>query len=512
MKKNARAVLCALLALFTALSGYFFYAVYANGNRWFTTPYNTRLRAARGSVIAGDILDRNGTALVTSSADGSREYPTDRDTRKALSHVLGDVEGTCRRARRPSLRRTCWGSTRSLADRATQIFAEKRRGSDVQLTIDADLQTYIAEQFPEDYNGAVALLNYKTGEVLALYSKPEYDAKHPEDDEDAEDQTGVLLNRATQGRYAPGSVFKIVTLACALENLPGVQDRVFTCEETYAVTEEMDLIDTDGEGHGTLTLEEAFTKSCNIVFGQLALELGEEKLRATAERMGFNGNFLFEDLIVYESIFPKAIEDEGELAWTGVGQGNLDGRAHAPGDDRRGRGQRRHDGRAAARPLRARRGRRRAQPPEHAHRPAVHERLHRRDHRIVHDRDGGERHRHPRRRGRPHHRGQDRHRAGQLLRRQVQPPLLVRGLLRGGGDALRHRRGRGKRRLRRLSLRRGWPAGSWSARSRPCSPRAAEGAAQFAFESAGGMEYNRIGNQSQCDRRNGPCRYPRSNP
>ena len=48
-------VLCALLALFTVLSGYFFYAVYANGNRWFTTPYNTRLRAARGSVIAGDI-------------------------------------------------------------------------------------------------------------------------------------------------------------------------------------------------------------------------------------------------------------------------------------------------------------------------------------------------------------------------------------------------------------------------------------------------------------------------
>lgn len=323
MKKNARAVLCAMLALFTVLSGYFFYAVYANGNRWFTTPYNTRLRAARGSVIAGDILDRNGTVLVTSSADGSREYPTDRDTRKALSHVLGDVEGNVPTGAETFLAADLLGFNASLADRATQIFAEKRRGSDVQLTIDADLQTYIAEQFPEDYNGAVALLNYKTGEVLALYSKPEYDAKHPEDYEDAEDQTGVLLNRATQGRYAPGSVFKIVTLACALENLPGVQDRVFTCEGTYAVTEEMDLIDTDGEGHGTLTLEEAFTKSCNIVFGQLALELGEEKLRATAECMGFNGNFLFEDLIVYESIFPKAIEDEGELAWTGVGQGNL---------------------------------------------------------------------------------------------------------------------------------------------------------------------------------------------
>lgn len=203
MKKNARAVLCAMLALFTVLSGYFFYAVYANGNRWFTTPYNTRLRAARGSVIAGDILDRNGTVLVTSSADGSREYPTDRDTRKALSHVLGDVEGNVPTGAETFLAADLLGFNASLADRATQIFAEKRRGSDVQLTIDADLQTYIAERFPEDYNGAVALLNYKTGEVLALYSKPEYDAKHPEDYEDAEDQTGVLLNRATQGAMRP---------------------------------------------------------------------------------------------------------------------------------------------------------------------------------------------------------------------------------------------------------------------------------------------------------------------
>ena len=323
MKRNARAVLCAMLALFAALGGYFFYAVYNNGSRWFTTPYNTRLRQARGSVIAGDILDRNGTVLVTSAADGSREYPTSRETRKALSHVLGDVQGQVPTGAESFLAADLLGFNASLSDRVSQLFAEKRRGSDVILTIDADLQTYIAQQFPEDHNGAVAVLNYKTGEVLALYSKPEYDAKHPENFAGADDESGVLLNRATQGRYAPGSVFKIVTLACALENIPGVQERTFKCEGVYPVTEEMDLIDTEGEGHGELTLEEAFAKSCNIAFGQLALELGEDKLRATAERMGFNGNFLFEDLIVYESIFPQTMKDKGELAWTGVGQGNL---------------------------------------------------------------------------------------------------------------------------------------------------------------------------------------------
>ena len=68
IKKNVRAVLCVVLALFAALGGYFFYAVYNYGSRWFTTPYTTRLRAAQKNVIAGDLLDRNGTVLVTSDA------------------------------------------------------------------------------------------------------------------------------------------------------------------------------------------------------------------------------------------------------------------------------------------------------------------------------------------------------------------------------------------------------------------------------------------------------------
>ena len=312
IKKNARAVLCAVLVMFIALGGYFFYAVYNYGSRWFTTPYNTRLRAAKKTVIAGDILDRNGAVLVTSDADGERVYPTDRDTRKAVSHVIGDANAQVPTGAETFLAADLLGFNANIFDRAAQIFQQKRKGSDVTLTIDAALQTYIAEVFPDENDGAVAVINYETGEVLALYSSPEYDAKHPENFEDLEQDNGVLLNRATQGRYAPGSIFKIVTLACALENIPGVTERTFTCEGTYQIDEENRLTDTDGEGHGTITLKEAFTKSCNIAFGQLAMELGEGKLRATAEKMGFNGNFLFDDLIVYESLFPREIPDAGE--------------------------------------------------------------------------------------------------------------------------------------------------------------------------------------------------------
>ena len=323
IRKNARAVLAVILIAFAVLSGYFFYAIYAYGTRWFTTPYNTRLSKAKASVIAGDILDRNGTVLATSDSEGNRSYPISSDTRKALSHVLGDTKAKVPTGAETFLASDLLGFSSSIFDRASQVFAEKRRGSNVQLTIDADLQTYISDVFPDGENGAVAVMNYKTGEVLALYSKPEFDVKHPDDYSEKEAAQGILINRATQGRYAPGSVFKIVTLACALENIPDVEDRTFQCDGVYAVTEEMDLKDTDGEGHGELTLKEAFTKSCNIAFGQLSLELGEDKLRATAKKLGFNGNFLFPDLIVYESLFPHSIKDKGELAWTGVGQGKL---------------------------------------------------------------------------------------------------------------------------------------------------------------------------------------------
>lgn len=323
IKRNARMVMCIVLAMFIGLGAYFFYAVYTYGSRWFTTPYNTRLRAVKSSVIAGDISDRNGTILVTSDADGERIYPIDRDMRKAVSHVIGDTQGDVPTGAETFLAADLLGFNASIFDRTTQVFAEKRRGSDVQLTLDADLQTYIAEVFPSEYDGAVAVINYETGEVLSLYSKPEYDAKHPEDFKDLQTDNGELLNRASQGRYAPGSIFKIVTLACALENLPGVTERTFECTGTHTIDEDNVITDTDGEGHGVITLKEAFVKSCNIAFGQLAMELGEDRLRETAEKMGFNGNFLFEDLIVYESLFPDEIGEMGELAWTGVGQGRL---------------------------------------------------------------------------------------------------------------------------------------------------------------------------------------------
>lgn len=322
MNKNIRSLLALMLVLFACLGVYFFYAVSSYGGRWFSTPYNTRLTSAKEDVISGAILDRNGVCLARPGDNLGRDYPTSSTTRRALGHVIGDQAGAVPTGAETLFAAEMLGFKASISDRIAQLFSEKRHGSDVYLTVDSQLQTYIHEQFPEGKNGAVALYNYKTGEIYALYSKPLFDPRDPSAATSGQD-TGALLNRATQGRYAPGSIFKIVTAACALENIPGVEERQFHCTGHFDVTDEVALSDTDGQGHGTIGFEQAFTKSCNIAFGQLALELGEEKLRKTAQRLGFDGNFLFPEVIVYESLFPKDMAHEGELAWTGVGQGKL---------------------------------------------------------------------------------------------------------------------------------------------------------------------------------------------
>lgn len=320
MSKHIAVLLAVVLFGFAALSGYFFYAVSAYGSRWFATPYNSRLTKAKDQVHAGAIYDRNAHLLVRTAADGSREYPVTSKAKAAMAQLIGDTAGAVPTGAESMFASYLLGFHSSLKDRFSQLLSGQRQGNGIQLTVDIELQKYAYELFPDGGRGGAVLYNYKTGEIYCLYSAPGIDLDNPAK---AASSEGLLLNRVTQGRYAPGSVFKIITLACALENIPGVMDRTFTCEGHFQVTDEMELRDTDGEGHGTISFREAFSKSCNIAYGQLALELGEDKLRKTASDLGFNGNFLFSDLIVYESRFPDSVKDEGELAWTGVGQGRL---------------------------------------------------------------------------------------------------------------------------------------------------------------------------------------------
>ena len=321
LRRNMRLIGSLLLCCILVLIGYLNYTVMLNGNRWTNSSNNPRLAAARKSVIAGDIIDRNGVVLATTDDDGNRVYNSSSSLRRAVSQTVGDTLGMSGTGVETFYASTLLGLSSNIFDRLTQwISGTQQRGSDIHLTIDAELSKYIMEAFPEGKSGAVALLNYRTGDVYAMVSLPTYDPKRVARRSD-EDEDAPYLNRATQGLYPPGSTFKIVTLAAALESLDGVDRREFYCSGEMAVGEGA-VTDNEGNGHGDLTLESAFTRSCNLTFGSLALELGNGRLKSKAEAMGFNNNFLFRDIVVYESRFPDT-ESDFELAWSGVGQGRV---------------------------------------------------------------------------------------------------------------------------------------------------------------------------------------------
>lgn len=212
---------------------------------------------------------------------------------------------------------------RNLAD---LLAGRERRGDDVILTIDPRVQA-AARDALGDRVGAVVALEPATGAVLALYSSPSYDpgelASFDRDDVVAawEATDEARRNRALRELYPPGSTFKIVTAAAALEN--GVRpDDVFDDDRTYTPPLTSRGIPNFGGGlcnGGTpLTLQRAFEVSCNTVFARLGNDVGPEALVAQAQAFGLNAEWQFAQPIV-PSVIPTEL-DPPAVAQSAIGQ------------------------------------------------------------------------------------------------------------------------------------------------------------------------------------------------
>ncbi|MDP9831394.1 peptidoglycan D,D-transpeptidase FtsI family protein [Trueperella abortisuis] len=205
-------------------------------------------------------------------------------------------------------------------------------GGAVSLTIDPAAQQAAWDALG-DRQGAVVAIEPSTGKILALVSKPSFDpntiASHNREEASAAwdtlnaDPAKPLLNRAIGGDlYAPGSVFKLITAAAMIENglsadsdveAPHTYSPPGTSHEIYNP-----LRRQCGDGSGTVPLRVAFTESCNTAFAIGGLNLGAQKMRATAEAFGF-GQDLQIPLTVRPSEFPDP-QDDAALAMDSFGQ------------------------------------------------------------------------------------------------------------------------------------------------------------------------------------------------
>ena len=308
-------VLIVALAFFAGIC-FLAFRVITQNTDWIQQPYNGHMSATDGLAGAGTITDRNGVVLAYNNADDKRTYNDDQTIRESLLHVVGDNSLNISTAVQSMFRTDLTGYNFALGLGLPKSLKTNR---DVQLTVDA-YACKAAYQALGYHKGACVVYNYKTGEVLCSTSRNSYDpANPPEITEDNEEQyDGVYLDNVISSTFTPGSTFKIVTAASAIENIPDIYERTFTCTGEYEVLGNKITCES---AHGTLSFEDAFAHSCNCAFARMAIELGEDKLKKTAEEAGFNHKgFTMSGIPLATSHYDATGAGDNYLAWSGIGQ------------------------------------------------------------------------------------------------------------------------------------------------------------------------------------------------
>ena len=205
-------------------------------------------------------------------------------------------------------------------------------GGSVELTIDPKVQK-VAWDALGDMKGAVVAYDPATGNILAMVSKPGFDANLLSSHDPAtanenytkllERKSDPLINRAISGDlYVPGSVFKLIVSAAALESGNFTPDSKIKNPSRFKLPGTETYVYNSGEGtcggRSTVSLNDALRFSCNVPFAQVGIQLGQDKIRRQAELFGFGSN-LSVPLTVTPSVYPRGLDD-AQTALTAFGQ------------------------------------------------------------------------------------------------------------------------------------------------------------------------------------------------
>jgi len=339
MTKELRRLSLVMLAMFLVLFGSTSWIQVGQAADLGQNPLNKRalydsFEVQRGAIIAG------GTQIA-SSVPSPDIYSWQRQYLDApmWAPVTGWINPAIGRATgiEQEMNQALSGTAGSqFLSRVEQIVTgQPARGSNVLLSLDPALQK-VAFDALGSYRGAVVALEPDTGRVLAMVSSPTFDtnllASHSAKDvNDAYDQldsdpTNPLFNRAIGGNLEPpGSTFKLVVASAALESGDFTPDSTFENPAAWTLpgtSTQIHNFDRGTCGPGeTVTLAEAIRLSCNIPMAQLAVALGDDAIRAEAEKFGFNSSFELPEPST-PSVYPRGL-NQSETALSGFGQDNV---------------------------------------------------------------------------------------------------------------------------------------------------------------------------------------------
>jgi peptidoglycan glycosyltransferase len=339
MNRELRRLSIVLLAMFLALFGATSWIQVIQVDTLAENPNNTRAlydsyQVQRGAIIAG------GAAIAYSVPSDDvysfqRVY-NDGDMWAPVTGYINPMLGSATGLESAMNQELSGTAGSQFLQRVEQIITgQKPQGSNVVLSLDPQVQRAAYEALG-DLEGAVIAIEPATGRVLAMVTSPSYDtnqlAVHNAEQVAAaydaleSDDLDPLSNRAIAGDLnPPGSTFKLVVASAAITSGEYTPESTFDNPAQWQLPGSSDFISNAGGGTcgpgETVTLATALALSCNIPMAQLAVELGDNAIRAEAERYGFNSAFEM-PLVSTPSTYPRALDD-AETALSGFGQGDV---------------------------------------------------------------------------------------------------------------------------------------------------------------------------------------------
>lgn len=308
MKKlEGRAVLCLTLvgALILGLM-VFIYKLGVNGGEW-ASFYGNNHVFTNGQLNLGEVYDRSGVILLKNNKEGM-EYSVDEETRRATLHLTGDRGYNIVTGANVAFRKELIGY-----NHITGTEGIIKRGGTLKLTVDSELNK-TALKAMAGREGLLAVYNYKTGEIMCLISTPTMDPDNPI----ALDKipSGTFINKVISAKFTPGSVFKIITLQAAIENISDLDSWSFKCSGKYEINGEYVKCP---KAHGLNDIYGAMSNSCNCGFANLAQKIGNKKLKKYTENAGLTKSYDIDGLSTQKGSFdfPK---NSLNLAWAAIGQ------------------------------------------------------------------------------------------------------------------------------------------------------------------------------------------------
>jgi peptidoglycan glycosyltransferase len=339
VNRPIRNIAIACLVLFAALLLNINYVQYVEADDLNAKNGNRRVIDEEFSRDRGAILvDGEPVAESVKAKDEykfQRRYP-DASLYASLTGSFSYIYGPS--ALEKSQNRVLSGSdNRLFVNRVVDLVSNKQpKGGSVELTIDPLAQKAAAEgleRLGKNTKGSVVALDPQTGAVLAMVSQPSYDpnrlASHNFNDvvkaykDYSADKSQPLINRVTQQTLPPGSTFKLVTAAAALEDgvVDNIDDKIKAGARLTFPGTSYTLPNENGGncGGNSITFERALNVSCNVAFGALAGKIGQEKLDAQAAKFGF-GTDPIDGLAANPSRFTSG---EGQLERTSLAQSGI---------------------------------------------------------------------------------------------------------------------------------------------------------------------------------------------